>query len=64
MKNDDLSGFWFCVIALVIFFGTWFGWQWYKSSVQVGVYARQGVQMSTWEVFLGAKPVERMISTK
>lgn len=42
------------VIAAVLF-----GWGWYKAGVQQGVYQRQGVQMSRWEVFLGAKPVER-----
>lgn len=32
---------------------------WYGASVQAAVYRRQGVEMSTWEVMCGAKPVER-----
>jgi hypothetical protein len=34
---------------------------WYKAGVQVEVYRRQGVEMTTWEVFMGAKPVERYL---
>lgn len=34
---------------------------WYRASVQAEVYRRQGVNMSTWEVFMGAKPVERYL---
>lgn len=35
--------------------------QWYKAVVQRDVYRRQGVEMSAWEVFWGARPVERYI---
>ena len=34
-------------------------WAWYCSSVQAEVYRRQGAAMSTWEVFIGAKPIIR-----
>jgi hypothetical protein len=37
------------------------GGKWYTASVQTEVYRRQGVEMTTWEVFMGAKPVERYV---
>jgi hypothetical protein len=47
------------LIALVIVASE--GCQWYKAGVQAKVYRRQGVEMSRWEVFCGAKPVERYL---
>ena len=37
----------------------WGAFVWYQSSVQASVYRRQGVEMSTWEVLIGVKPVSR-----
>ena len=37
---------------------------WYKSSVQSAVYKRQGIEMSTWECMMGAKPAERTINVR
>lgn len=37
---------------------------WYRAGVQAEVYRRQGVEMSTWEVFTGAKPAERTIHVR
>jgi hypothetical protein len=34
---------------------------WLQAAVQVDVYRRQGVEMTTFEVFMGAKPVERYV---
>lgn len=34
---------------------------WYKAGVQQEVYRRQGVEMSRWELFMGAQPVERYL---
>ena len=36
----------------------------YSASVQADVYKRQGVEISTWEVMMGAKPIERVITVK
>lgn len=47
------------IIGVLIFGSAGLGW--YRASVQVEVYRRQGVEMSTWEVFMGAKPVERYL---
>jgi hypothetical protein len=33
--------------------------EWYRAGVQADVWRRQGAEMSTWEVFLGAKPIIR-----
>jgi hypothetical protein len=34
---------------------------WYRAGLQQRVYQRQGVEMTQWEVFMGAKPVERYV---
>lgn len=54
-----------CLVVLVAFvlllvFAAVFGFYWWRASIQADVYGRQGVQMSTWEVLMGAKPVERV----
>ena len=36
----------------------------YQASVQSAVYRREGIEVSTWEVFVGAKPAERTINVK
>jgi hypothetical protein len=38
------------------------GWGWYKAGVQVEVYQREGIKMTQWEIFVGAKPAERTIN--
>jgi hypothetical protein len=32
---------------------------WYRADTQRAVYARQGCKMTTWEILMGAKPIER-----
>lgn len=39
-------------------------WAWYRAGVQVEVYQRQGIEMTQWEVFVGAKTAERTINIK
>jgi hypothetical protein len=66
-ENDDAVG---CVISLiaaavvllVVIGAVW--WGWYKASVQAEVYRREGIEMTTWEVWTGAKPAERTINIK
>jgi hypothetical protein len=41
----------------------WLGFLWCSAEIQAGVYRRQGVEMSTWECFMGAKPAERTFKT-
>lgn len=36
----------------------------YKASVQAGLYQREGIDVTTWEVLVGAKPAERTINMK
>lgn len=31
---------------------------WYSSGIQADAYERQGVKLSQWEVFWGAKPIK------
>lgn len=35
------------------------GAKWYAAGIQRDVYARQGCRMTRWEVFCGAKPIDR-----
>lgn len=46
-----------CIVGIM-----WFNY--YSADVQAGVYRRQGVNISTWEVMMGAKPIERVITVK
>lgn len=48
------------VIALMAIIGAPM-FAWYKAGLQQEVYRRQGVEMTQWEVFMGAKPVERYV---
>lgn len=52
------------VSFVAIVTGLAIGCSWYKASVQADVYRRQGVEMGTWEVMMGAKPVERPITIR
>lgn len=50
------------LIALVL--GACVCWGWYSAGVQQRIYSRQGIQMSQWEVFVGAEPAERVMQVK
>ena len=39
-------------------------WSWYRAGVQVDIYKRQGIQITRWEVFIGAKPAESVIQIR
>lgn len=62
--NNDPGGtvlILFC--AMLIIFGI-LGGRWYTCHVQACVYQREGIEMSTWEFFIGCKPAERTINVK
>lgn len=40
------------------------GVNWYRAGVQRDVYARQGIQMSRWEVLLGTQPAEKTVHVR
>jgi hypothetical protein len=51
-----------CVCGVIILLMSFlFCVSWYRAGVQQEVWHRQGVRMTQWEVFWGAKPVERYI---
>ena len=52
------------VLVVLVLLAILAGWGWYKAGVQAEVYERQGIHMTQWEVFLGAKPAERTINLK
>ena len=56
IHNENIFGF--ILLGAVILFGL-VGFSWYQAEVQSNVYRRQGIEMSTWECFVGAKPAER-----
>ncbi len=61
MENKEESWttvFILAAILLVVGVGA-LGFRWYKAGVQQEVYRRQGCEMSRWEVFMGARPIER-----
>ena len=62
--NDDwkVTGVIFGLVALMFLCVA--GTRWYTSWLQQQVYERQGVKMTHWECFMGAKPVERYIKEK
>lgn len=55
----------FIFIALFIAVcGLFVTFEWYTASKQADVYRRSGVEMSTWEVFIGCKPITREVIIK
>ncbi len=64
MTNNDKEGCLQAVllgIVVVFIVAGVLCWHWYTAGVQAEVYRRQGVNMTQWEVFMGAKPVERYV---
>jgi hypothetical protein len=60
MKRHEIAAY---ILGGILAIAAPFG-AWYKAKVQADVYRRQGVEMTTWEVMLGAKPIERSINIK
>ncbi len=61
MSNNVRTWVFMCVCVLILTYiivvGVLLGW--YKAGVQTAVYERQGVHMTQFEVFIGAKPITR-----
>lgn len=51
------------VITLLVLASGAIGLGLWRASIQKDVYHRQGVEMTTFEVFMGAKPIERSLVT-
>lgn len=49
-------------LVLVLGIGACIGW--YRASVQANLWQREGVEITTWEILWGAKPIERNINIK
>ena len=62
MENNKqgVLGFLFIVILVVVGLSIWV----IQSSMQAEVYRRQGVNMTTFEIMMGVKPIERVIQIK
>ena len=60
MSDEDWTGCIGCVLVGILFLGLAF-YGWYRAGVQQEVYKRQGCEMSQWEVFMGAKPIDRQL---
>lgn len=61
-KNDSLIAFIVIVLVIVMIPLACAGIGWYRAGVQAEVYCREGIYMTQWEVFVGAKPAERTIN--
>lgn len=57
LSDEDVVWLGIAMVVCVVLIGAVSSW--YGATVQAAVYRRQGVEMSTWEVMCGAKPVER-----
>lgn len=40
------------------------GIAWYRAGVQQAVWSREGIELSRWEIMMGAEPKERVFITK
>ncbi len=63
MDDDFLKGCAAVVVFLAIVLG-FGGCEVYQAHVQAEVYRREGVELTTWEVLMGAKPAERTVNVK
>ena len=59
--SDDLKGFLVFGAVGAVALSLAFGVAWYSAGLQCAVYERQGVHMTQWEVFCGAKPIVRQL---
>lgn len=50
-------------VCAFLFFGS-LGFRGCEAVTQANVYRREGIEMSTWEVFIGCRPAERTINVK
>ncbi len=50
------------LVAVICVAGAAFGW--YQAGLQSAAYARQGIEISQWELFMGVSPAERVIQIK
>lgn len=62
MKDDNslavgCVGIVFFVVLLTIVTS----WKWYRAGVQAGLWRREGTEITQWEVFTGATPLDRNI---
>lgn len=67
MRDSTISLCIFIAIALAIVLliaGVAGGIGWYRAGVQQAVWERQGAHLTQWEVFMGALPVVRTLSTE
>lgn len=67
-REEFLSFLKFCaplvglaVVAMALIAIPVLGWQWYSAGVASRVLQRQGVQVTQWEVFVGAPIIDRNI---
>lgn len=60
-RHDDYATLALYAVVILLILLVAFVIAWVRATVQTNVYKRQGVDMSVWEVFLGAKPIERVL---
>lgn len=63
-RKQDVTG----AVIIIIFFSIiclfLVGLRYYRAGLQAEVCKRQGIEMTTWELFMGVKPIERSVIIK
>ena len=59
MKDDPILAFLILVIAFVVLGAPLFAW--YSASTKAAVWRRNGCDISTWEVMMGATPAVKVV---
>lgn len=62
--DESFIGGCFVVVLVAIMLIGGFIWSWMAAETQADVYRREGIQITTFEVWMGAKPAERIIHLK
>lgn len=64
MTDDDKKGCFMVTGIIVLIMWVALMFNYIRSSAQAALYRREGIEISTWEVMLGARPAERAITIK
>lgn len=54
---EDKIQLWHLLVFMALFFTLAFCVDIYRSSCQAEFYQKQGVQVTTWEIMMGVKPI-------
>lgn len=64
LREPDGSPILFVLLVIGALFVGGFFFGWYQAGMQARMYARQGIQITQWEVFIGVEPAERVVQIR